>query len=472
MPTPPQRSAKPSTGVDGTSVTLANPAGGNIAAAVTYDEATRTATLNPTANLAANTRYTVTLANTIGDANGNKLAATTWSFTTAGVAPTVTGRTPAANAVNVAVGTNATATFSEAVTGVGVGTMTLTNPAGATIPAAVTYANGTATLNPTANLATNTRYTVKLTNGIRGTDGTPLAATEWSFTTAAPVVDPAPTVTGRTPASNETNVNVSGNITATFSEPVTGVSLTTMRLTSSNGAGVLATVSYNATTRTATLNPLLNLAAGTRYTVSLTNGIRDNGGNALAATSWSFTTDAAPTVSGRAPAANATNVARGGNVTVTFNEPVTGVSGTSVRLTTGLLGLTNVSATVSYNATTRTATLNPNATLAAGTRYTVRLSNGIMDAGGNRLAATTWSFTTDAAPTVARLTPGSNATNISRSGNVTVQFSEAVSGVSGTSVKLVSSTGSTVSAVVSYKASTRTATINPKSTLKPTPVTR
>ena len=188
------------TGVDGTSVTLANPAGGNIAAAVTYDEATRTATLNPTANLAANTRYTVTLANTIGDANGNKLAATTWSFTTAGVAPTVTGRTPAADAVNVAVGTNATATFSEAVTGVGVGTMTLTNPAGNTIPAAVTYANGTATLNPNANLATNTRYTVKLTNGIRGTDGTPLAATEWSFTTAAPVVDPAPTVTGRTPA--------------------------------------------------------------------------------------------------------------------------------------------------------------------------------------------------------------------------------------------------------------------------------
>ena len=111
-----------------------------------------------------------------------------------------------------------------------------------------------------------------------------------------------------------------------------------------------------------------------------------------------------------------------------------------MRLTTGLLGLTNVSATVSYNATTRTATLNPNATLAAGTRYTVRLSNGIMDAGGNRLAATTWSFTTDAAPTVARLTPGSNATNISRSGNITVQFSEAVTGVNGTSVKLVSST--------------------------------
>ncbi|MFF5793047.1 Ig-like domain-containing protein [Paeniglutamicibacter sp. NPDC012692] len=454
------------TGIDGTSVTLTNQAGTSIAAAVTYDEATRTATLNPTANLATNTRYTVTLANTIGDANGNKLATTTWSFTTAGVAPTVTGRTPAANATNVAVGTDVTATFSEAVTGVGAGTMALTNPAGGTTAAAVTYSNGTATLNPTANLAFNTRYTVKLTNGIAGVDGTTLAATEWSFTTAAAPVDPAPTVTGRTPASNATNVAVGTNVTATFSEPVTGANLTTMRLTSSNGVGVLATVSYNATTRTATLNPLLNLATGTRYTVLLTNGIRDNGGNALAATSWSFTTDAAPTISGRTPASNATNVARGGNVTVTFDEPVTGVNGTSVRLTTGLLGLTNVPATVSYNATTRTATLNPSATLAAGTRYTVRLSNGITDAGGNRLAATTWNFTTDASPTVARLTPGANATNIARSGNIAVQFSEAVSGINGTSVKLVTSSGSTVSAVVSYKASTRTATINPKSKLK------
>jgi hypothetical protein len=53
-----------------------------MAAAVTYNAATRTATLNPNANLAANTTYTVRLANTIRDATGNALPTTSWTFRT------------------------------------------------------------------------------------------------------------------------------------------------------------------------------------------------------------------------------------------------------------------------------------------------------------------------------------------------------------------------------------------------------
>ena len=450
-------------GVTDTSVTLADAAGTAIPAAVSYDAETRTATLNPNAALAANTRYTVSLASTIGDAKGNMLEATSWSFTIAGPAPTVTGRTPAADATNVAVGTNVTATFSEAVTGVDTGTMTLVNPAGDTIPAAVGYANGTATLNPNANLAFSTRYTVKLTSGIGIAGGTALAATEWSFTTAAAPVDPAPTLTGRTPAVNATNVAVGTNVTATFSEAVTGIGSTTMRLIDPNGAQVAAGYSYNATTRTATLNPSANLATGTRYTVSLTNGIQDQGGNALAATSWSFTTDAAPTVTDRTPGTNATNVSRTGNVSATFSEAVTGASGTNVRLTSPS-GAT-VAAVVTYNALNRTVTLNPVATLAANTRYTARLSGGIRDLGGNALATTTWSFTTDAVPTVTGRTPAANATNVSRTGNVSATFSEAVTGANGTNVRLTSPSGATVAAVVTYNSSSRTVTLNPSATL-------
>jgi hypothetical protein len=52
---------------------------------------------------------------------------------------------------------------------------------------------------------------------------------------------------------------------------------------------------------------------------------------------------------------------------------------------------------VTYNATTRVATLNPNATLAANTRFTATLTGGaaaIRDAGGNPIPTTSWSFTT------------------------------------------------------------------------------
>jgi PKD repeat protein len=58
-----------------------------VAAAVSYDSATRTATLNPNADLSPGTTYTVRLTGGIADAAGNPLGATSWTFTTMSSAP-------------------------------------------------------------------------------------------------------------------------------------------------------------------------------------------------------------------------------------------------------------------------------------------------------------------------------------------------------------------------------------------------
>ncbi|MCG2624555.1 Ig-like domain-containing protein [Arthrobacter sp. I2-34] len=449
------------TGVDGSTMTLTpgTGAGTPVAATVNYDEATHTATLDPNADLAADTVYTVRLTEGIKDGSGKPLAATSWTFTTTGPAPAVAGRTPASNATNVATNANVTATFSEAVPGISAGTMTLTASNGAAVPAAFSYdpISWTATLDPNANLAVNTRYTVKLADGITDRQGKALAATSWSFTTEA-----GPAITGRTPAVNATNVAANGNITVTFSKPVTGAGTGTVTLRGPNNAAVAAAVGYNAANRTVTLNPNANLAAGTRYTVALAAGIRDASGNPLAAASWSFTTEAGPAITGRTPAVNATNVATGGNITVTFSKPVTGINGTSLRVTNP--AGTTVAAAVSWNAATRTATLNPNASLAAGTRYTVRLSNAIKDGTGNPLAATSWSFTTAPGPSLSSRTPAPGATGVSRATNVTVRFSEPVTGVGRSSFRLFNSRGQEATGTVSYNAATRTATLNPSGT--------
>ncbi len=216
----------------------------------------------------------------------------------ANVPPTVTARTPAANATGVAVGSNITATFSEAVNGVSGTTVTLRRVStNALVGAVVTY-NATTrvvTLNPNANLAANVQYSVTLTGGataIRDLAGAPLATTTWTFTTAA--ANPPPTVTARTPAANATGVARGVNVTATFSEAVNGVSGTTVTLRRvSTNALVGAVVTYNATTRVATLNPNANLAANVQYRVTLTGGataIRDLAGAPLATTTWTFTT--------------------------------------------------------------------------------------------------------------------------------------------------------------------------------------
>ena len=215
-----------------------------------------------------------------------------------------------------------------------------------------------------------------------------------------PVTDTvAPSVTARTPNNGAVEVAVAGDVTATFSEAVSGVDASSFRLTDPNGALVPAAVSYNAVSRTATLNPDQGLTAGTNYTATLGSAISDAAGNPLAATSWTFRTASpvpadttAPTVTGRSPASNATNVARTANITATFSETVKGANTTTVRLANSRGAA--VGAVVTYNDATHTATLDPNARLVANTNYRVTLTSGIADLANNALATTSWTFRT------------------------------------------------------------------------------
>jgi RHS repeat-associated protein len=106
-----------------------------------------------------------------------------------------------------------------------------------------------------------------------------------------------------------------------------------------------------------------------------------------------------PTVTSFSPAAGA-NVSREANVIVTFSEVMNAatVNGATVELRDPSNAL--VSATVSYDAASLTATLDPTVPLSPGVAYTARVKGGgadprVKDAAGNALAADlTWSFTT------------------------------------------------------------------------------
>ena len=330
-------------------------------------------------------------------------------------APTVTNRAPAPGATGVTVGSDVSATFSEAVQGVSPTTFTLTGPGATAVPATVTQ-NGTTNqwvLNPNANLAAGTQYTVNLTGGaaaIRDSANQPLANDTWTFTTAAaaPGDTTAPTVTARAPVANATAASQTANLTTTFSENVQGVTNGTFTVRPTTPAGspaVTATVTRNGTTNQWILNPAATLAADTNYTMTVTGGataIRDMAGNPLTTVSTTFTTGPRPTVTARFPATNATGVSRTANVTATFSEAVQGVvGGTSIPPGTFTLRRTTggafITAVVSRNGTTNQWILNPSATLPANTQFTVTLTagtTGIRDLAGNPITALTWRFTT------------------------------------------------------------------------------
>lgn len=130
-------------------------------------------------------------------------------------------------------------------------------------------------------------------------DQTFAASNYWVDVVFETEVDPdtiPPTVTTTTPADGATNVAIADNITATFSEPMNAVTLTaaTVELRDNTSALVPAALSYNAALRQIILNPTVNLAYATAYTVSISGGVggaADTSGNILAADyTWSFTT--------------------------------------------------------------------------------------------------------------------------------------------------------------------------------------
>lgn len=112
----------------------------------------------------------------------------------------------------------------------------------------------------------------------------------------------------------------------------------------------------------------------------------------------------APVVTATAPVDGEPWSPQGASVTATFNEPVTGLTGSSVMLVTS--GGSRVAASLSYAATQRRLTISPSAPLPPGA-YRVTLTDGVRDHAGNRLAPVSWQFqvVSSAAPWQTALSP-------------------------------------------------------------------
>jgi hypothetical protein len=116
----------------------------------------------------------------------------------------------------------------------------------------------------------------------------------------APADTTPPTLSGMTPAAGATNVSTATKVSATVSEAMNASSISgaTFVLRDAANALVAATVSYNSTSRVATLTPSQPLAAATSYTATVaggSTGVKDAAGNAMIGNyAASFTTAAAP----------------------------------------------------------------------------------------------------------------------------------------------------------------------------------
>ncbi len=305
--------------VNTSSFRLNCPGGTAIGASVSYDAATRIATLAPASVLPSNALCVATVTTAATDTTGLSLAADfVWSFRTAASLdskrPTVTATAPVAAATNVAINTKITATFDETMdpASISAASFLVTNTTlAAAVPGSVSYSIGsrTATFTPTtpSTLAANNVFTATITTAATDSAGNALAGNTavapnagnhaWSFTTGATADLIAPTVTLTSPAGGAVNVCRTKAVSVTFSEPMDGATIdaSTFRVLE-NGVAVVGTVTYDPLLQIANFVPASAAGFAASATIAVTiasgsAGVKDLAGNALAADwLWSFTT--------------------------------------------------------------------------------------------------------------------------------------------------------------------------------------
>jgi hypothetical protein len=295
----------PSTISDAT-FTLAGPGNVAVMGAVTYVATGSVATFTPTASLAPSTIYTATITTGATNLAGTALASNyTWSFTTGATgtskAPTVILTIPLNGATAVPLNQTISATFSEAMNSstINSNTFMLTGPGTIPVAGLVSYAaiGNTLTFTPSANLAPNTLFTATITTGAQDLAGNALAANYvWTFTTGTTLLTTAPEIVSTNPANTATNVPLNHTVSATFTEAMNPLTITTatFQLTGPGGTALAGTVSYDALDFIATFTPAAPFLTNSSYTATLTSGVTDLAGNPLgnsgAPNPWTFTT--------------------------------------------------------------------------------------------------------------------------------------------------------------------------------------
>ncbi|AIP34918.1 copC domain protein [Paraburkholderia xenovorans LB400] len=345
--------------ISASSFTVSGPGAAAIAGTVSYNVSSRAAIFIPTnASLPVNSALTATITTAAKDTSGNALLNNfVWTFTTGAVAevtpPTVSLTVPAAGAANTPLNTRIAATFSEDMdpSTISTASFMLTDASGAQVAGTVSYAAGarSAIFTPTtpALLNAGTAYNATITTAAKDLSGNALSSNfTWTFNTGSSADTTPPSIVSTNPANAADGVCTNKSVNVTFSEAMDPSTITAATFTvaaSSASATLLpGTVAYDVPSRVATFTPLSPLAANTNYTATITPGVKDLAGNALASASVTTIT----TNSSLCAAAPALGAAQpfgsfGGNASVTnagLNTIINGDLGVNA-VSTSITGL-------------------------------------------------------------------------------------------------------------------------------------
>jgi hypothetical protein len=323
--------------------------------------------------------------------------------------------------------------------------------------------------SPSSQIEAGTKYYI-IVNGVKTTDGGPIVSALFNFTTGDSAI---PVVSMISPGNNALGISTGTSIQLKFSKAVNNINEANITLHEGSATGEVIAISAITAgpNDTYVFSPIQALNQHTPYYVVLGTRITDMAGNFLAATSFNFTTGdfTAPTVNILSPGNNATGISVSPNIQLKFSKAVNNINEANITLHEGSTTGTVIPIGGITAGSNNIFTFSPVTALNQQTTYYIVLGAGITDVVGNPLTAVNFSFTTGdfKAPTVSLISPSNNATNITISPSIQVQFSEAVTNVNTANVILHagSATGPVIALSSITAGSNNTFIFNPASAL-------
>lgn len=398
---------------------------------------------SPVSALNSNTKYYVIISANIKTAINNSAISNQFNFTTGNMTiPIANLLNPIDNAVNIGLNPNIQIAFSESVINFNFSTVILhegsVNGTMAYFNAIVPGANNIYTLIPANSLKQQTTYYLVLSDFIN--DGKNfLNPTIFNFTTG---YFTAPGVNIINPSNNATETPLSPNIQLQFSEQVSNVNNNTIVLHQGNTNGTTVNLNPIVSGTIAdsyTTSPVNPLNIETTYYLTVNNGIVDNYGNALVATSFNFTTASnSPTVNMITPNNNATGVSSSPSIQIQFNKAVQNVNSNTVSLCQDSPSGESVVLNAISSGSNNSYIITPTNSLKSQTTYYLVLNSGITDNAGDALVPTNFNFSIGnfTIPIVNMVSPLNNATGVMINTSMKIQFSELVTNVNTNNISL------------------------------------
>ncbi|WP_454563414.1 Ig-like domain-containing protein [Pseudomonas sp. AIG] len=338
---------------------------------------TWTATFTPTANI-TDTSNLITLDNSgVTNASGNSGVGTTDSnnFAIDTALPTAT-IVVADNRLGIGETTTVTITFSEAVSGFDLSDISVANGTLANLTSSDGGITWTATLTPTANVNDATNLIIVDTAGVQDLAGNLGASIAISNNYALDAIRPTVDIVVANP---HLGIGQTTTVTFTFSEAVSNFDLSDLSVTN----GDLSNLSSGdgGKTWTATFTPTVNVTDPSNFIALDTSNVTDLAGNvgSTVAVSNNYALDSErPTATVVIGNPNL-GIGQTSQVTITFNEAVSGFDLADINVGNG--SLSNLSS--SDGGKTWTATLTPNANVNSASNAISVNSAGVSDLSGN-----------------------------------------------------------------------------------------